>query len=525
MRPLPHLPFTTVDDLASWDNFHHTVVGRHVPALLTPGGAAPPPTVSMASAQAQAINAILSYCLADPPEPLCILGSMWSLSDILDPANVVMDPGTWNQIAAVDEDWLDDAYKNTRVAGRVPIVAQGGTTIRTLNNWLGNYGLALQTSGASDGHRIAGCIATGTHGSHVKVGAVHDTVLGMYLVTGPNQAVLLQPAVRRFTPDLANWFQDETGLTTQDLADDDLFNAARVALGGLGFVHSIIVEAEPLYQVSGQDVARSLADPVIWNALQTLDTTALYPVPNPDFFSIIFSPYAGGAADGAIATLLWKRKANTPFVPSPPVPASISTDLSRLLSALIPAIDGGLGGDILSAVVTKETSSQYPPGPIQATFPGTYFGPTNLPEGNGRSSEIVVDHQNAVAAVKLVLATLQQEAAQGRHLAGAVGVRNVPGTSALLGPNLHPMNTYIEFPSLATADVTGVQNAIWAALAAAGIPFTCHWGQEYGMDANSIRGYFGNRIDAWKAARQRLLPTPAARAVFSNALLRKMNLV
>jgi hypothetical protein len=474
---------------------------------------------------AQALNAILEYCMADPPERLCTIGSRWSLSNVLDPANVILDPGMWNQIAAVDAAWLTDDYKSAAAArGGVPIIAQGGTTIRTLNDFLGTYKLALQASGAADGHRLAGCIATGTHGSHLKVGAVHDTVLGVYLVTGPNQAVFLQPTLRNFTPDLAQWLQDGTTFATTDIADDELFNAARVALGALGFVHSVIVEAVPLYEFTGQTVARTLADADIWYALETLDTTRLCPTASADFFTVVFSPYAGATDIGAWATMLWTRPATSPYTPAGPVQSAASTDLTRLLSALIPVFDNPVDASLIAGIVATETSNQYQAGSVGPVFPGSYFGPTTLPEGNGRSVEVVVDHANAVAAVRAILGAFQSEGAAGRHLLGGVGVRFVPATNALLGMNIHPMNTFIEFPSLNASDTTGIHQAVWDALRSRSIPFTCHWGQEYGMDAASVSAYFGDRVDRWKAARQKLLTTPQAMAVFSSPILAAVGL-
>jgi hypothetical protein len=406
----------------------------------------------------------------------------------------------------------------------VPVIVQGGTTIRALNTALGESGLALQTSGASDGHRVAGCIATGTHGSDLRVGAVHDTVLAVYLVIGPGQAVLLQPADRRFTADLATWFQESTSLATNDVADDDLFNAARVALGSLGFVHSVIVEAVPLYELTGRIVERPLFDADVWHAMETLDTTGLDRRPSPDVFSVVLSPYAGDGAAGAHAAVLWKQPASRPFQPPDPTRPTISTDLSRLLSALIPLVDGGLAAYIVADIITSNTAEQYPPGPVGPVFPGTFFGPTTLPEGNGRSCEVVVDHAHTRAAVQTVMAALRSEAQVGRHLLGAIGVRFVPATTALLGANIHRMNTYIEFPGLDSGDVTCIHHAVWAALRGAGIPYTCHWGQEHGMDAASVRAFFGDRVDRWRAARERLLATSEARVVFSTPLLRAVGL-
>jgi hypothetical protein len=524
VRALPPLPFTSIANVAQWSNFHHTVTGAPVPGYLTPGGNALPPGTSLATAQKEALSAILTYCFGDPVERLCTIGARWSLSNILSPANVILDPGLWNQMAAVNPAWLTPTYQAAAPRGAVPVVVQGGSNVRTINNFLGGFGLALQTSGASDGHRIAGCIATGTHGSDLKVGAVHDTVVGLLLVTAPGQALLVQPSHRSFSPDLAVWFGQQTGLAVQDTPDDELFNAARVALGGLGFVHSVILEAVPLYQFHGQTIARPLDDADIWHVLETLDTSRLDPTPAPDFFTIVFSPYAPSGTMGAYATLLWKKPFTGPWVAPPPVASAQSTDLTRLLSALIPAIDNVLDASLIGDIVARETSALYQAGSVVPLFPGTYFGPTTLPEGNGRSSEVIVDHADARLAVATIISAMQTEARKGRHLLGGIGVRFVRGTAALLGPNLGQMNTYIEFPSLNSADTTAIHQAVWSALRAAGVQYTCHWGQEYGMDATSIRAFFGGRVDRWIAARARILPTQRARSVFTNPLLAGLGL-
>jgi len=62
------------------------------------------------------------------------------------------------------------------------------------------------------------------------------------------------------------------------------------------------------------------------------------------------------------------------------------------------------------------------------------------------------------------------------------------------------------------------------ALQAAGINFTCHWGQEYGMTNASLNAYFGNRTVRWQNARQRILTTPQQRAVFSTPQLQSLGL-
>jgi len=525
MRPLPNLPNTQISHVAQWANFHHTIVNRSVPVYLTPGANGLPAGVSQGAALTPDLNAILRYCFEPPSQRLCVIGSRWSLSNILDPGRVLLDPGAWNQITRVEPQWLTSDY--TRQAadrGGVPVIVQGGATIGTLNRVLGEANLALQTSGANDGHRIAGCIATGTHGSHLKVGAVHDTVLAVLLVTGPGQAALVQPTCRRFTAKLTQWFQNETTLAVHDLADDRLFAAAQVSLGALGFVHSVIVEAVPLYEMYGLSVGRPLFDADVWRAMETLNTTVLGSVNEPDFFSLVFSPFAGAGENGSFATWLCKQPASRPYAAPGPRNARIASDLSQLLSRLIPLFDHGIGADLIGEIIAAETVGQYGDAVIVPTFPDSMFGPTPLPEGNGRSVEVVVDHLDTRRAVLTVIEAIQQEGHAGRHLLGGVGVRFAPRTSALLGTNIHAMNTYIEFPSLGSSDTTLIHRAAWRALWNAKIPFTCHWGQEYGMNPVSIRNYFGSRVGHWKTARQVLLPSNAARAVFTNPLIEQLDL-
>jgi hypothetical protein len=51
-----------------------------------------------------------------------------------------------------------------------------------------------------------------------------------------------------------------------------------------------------------------------------------------------------------------------------------------------------------------------------------------------------------------------------------------------------------------------------------GIPYTLHWGQCLRAEAAFIRQSFGERVDAWLAARRQFL-SPAARRTFANDLL------
>jgi hypothetical protein len=408
------------------------------------------------------------------------------------------------------------------------MVIENGALIADINQALGQAGLALQTSGAADGHRLAGCIATGTHGSAISIGAVHDTVRAVYLLVAPDRGVLVQPAAARpFTDDLANWFATKTGLTTQSLADDDAFFAAQVSLGSVGFVHSLVVETVPLYRLRGRMVPRPLGDKVVLDAIQSMNTAPLHPdIPDrPYHFSVLINPYVGAGSPGMFVGLYWKVGVDgAPFAGPDPALPMVPSDTANFIASLIKLLDGPVAGPIIEHIISSVLAGQNPARDFPPAFPGQVFGPTTLPAGRGMSTEIVVDQTRAVDAIVALLRAIDVQRAQGRHLLGAMGVRFVPGTGALLGMNIAAMNCYIELGSLGNDNVPLIHQACWAALDAAGIPYTCHWGQQHRLDEAHLRAYFGGRVDRWKAARDKLLQTSTAKAVFSAPTLATVGL-
>src|SRR5688572_602139 len=290
---LPQFPHTEVREIDAWTNFHGTIPHLRVPIYCTPDvlGEAGEDGPRRLKRHGDAIRSVIEFCLSNDKR-LRVMGARWSLSRIIEPTDVVLDPGNLTVMLRVKDDWISDAYKQKR-PGRVPIFTQCGSTISSINRRLGEIDLALQTCGASNGHRIAGCIATGTHGSAIGVGAVHDTVLGLHLVVGPEESYFVQPEqTPAIHADFAGWLQDETGIPTENLRDDDVFAAALVSLGSLGIVHAVVLEAVPNYRLSGQIVRRTPDDAEIWHAIRTLDTTALHPsnARIPYHFGVVINP-------------------------------------------------------------------------------------------------------------------------------------------------------------------------------------------------------------------------------------------
>src|SRR4029077_20752500 len=137
--------------------------------------------------------------------------------------------------------------------------------------------------------------------------------LGVYLVVGPDKALFVQSAAAPFGGDAAAaWLQDQTGIPTANVADDEAFGAALVSLGSLGVVFGVVVETVPLYRLKYQSFGRPWNDAQVWSAIRTLDTSALHPgvTAPPYHFSVVMLPYPPDGGDGVFVTLMWKTSAD-----------------------------------------------------------------------------------------------------------------------------------------------------------------------------------------------------------------------
>ncbi|HSU41459.1 MAG TPA: hypothetical protein VLJ38_17900 [Polyangiaceae bacterium] len=522
----PTFPHTLVKSVA-FTNYSGVIRNRAVPVYCTPEGGT---DASVLRRHGDAVRAILGYVFEqNPPATLRTVGSTWSFSNLIEPGSVVLDPVNFTFVERVPAEFFTQGYQDRSARGFVPLFVEGGTQIGALNRRLGaDLGLALQTSGAADGQRVAGALATGTHGAALQVGALHDTVLGLYLVVAPNQAVFVQSGSAQFaSSEIAPWLEEQTGIPTRHEADDTLFRAALVALGSLGVVFGVVLEATPLYRLKFKSLARPHDDASVWQAIRTLDTSPLHPetVLHPYHFNVTMHPYPERGALGLVATLMWKvPPGGIAFdSPRPGIPRA-STDLMSFIGGLTQALGGPVAAPLEHALLARMISEQlHLHDGTGDGFPGHMFGPTSLPPGAGASTELVVDHVDSERALELVFRVLGESASRGDFLLGAVGVRFVPQTQAFLGMNVNAMNTYIELPSIRNDGVLRVYEALWDGFEQAGIPFTCHWGQLGGMNETRLRRYFGGRVDAWRSARARLLD-PVGQRVFEAALLRDVGL-
>ncbi len=511
-------PSTHVKEMTAWSNFHTTIVPRKIESYCTTLGA------EMRGHGASIVE-VLRHCF-DNELRMRALGARWSLSMVGEPENVMLDTANLELAYRISDDWLTGDYRSSRSAqGYAPFLVQGGATMASLNRRFEAQGFALQTSGAADGHRIAGCVATGTHGANIKVGAVHDTLLAMHVVVAPDKAVFIQPSKRACNDDVAHWLASSLGIPTEIVTDDETFQAALVALGGLGFVHALVIEAAPLYSLKRVIGYTKWENADVWRTLVELKPDG---ITNPLHVQVLFNPYPDplhisdltSAYTNVMESIPCPVGQIPPTTPSAPV---TNSDLMGVIGHMLGTLRPWYGTFAIRPIIRCQIEKIYREGVVEQ-YPGNMFGPTTLAAGPGASTEIFVDHKHIQRVVQLLKKTLHERALDhGQHLAGAMGVRVMAGTKALLGMNQWPLSCAIELPSIRTTFVSELYASLYKAIRDQQIPFVCHWGQEHQMTAADVNAAYGAKADAWRGVRKRLLDAKGQK-VFGSTYLEKLGL-
>ena len=102
---------------------------------------------------------------------------------------------------------------------------RAGTSLEEMNAALAEEGLAMENMGDIDQQRLAGALATGTHGTGTDFGVLATQVAELRLVTADGEVLTLSPA------------------------EGDRFGAGQVSLGALGIVSAATLDLLPAYEV------------------------------------------------------------------------------------------------------------------------------------------------------------------------------------------------------------------------------------------------------------------------------------
>ena len=113
---------------------------------------------------------------------------------------------------------------------------EAGAVLRDLNRMLDERGVAFENLGDIDRQTVAGSISTGTHGTGERFQNVSAQIDALELVTADGSLVAV------------------------DGSDPDVLRAARVGIGSLGVIYSVIVRTVPAFTISRVDSPRPLAE-------------------------------------------------------------------------------------------------------------------------------------------------------------------------------------------------------------------------------------------------------------------------
>jgi hypothetical protein len=409
--------------------------------------------------------------------------------------------------------------------------AECGVQMARLNRVLeieSNPPRCIRASGGSNGQTIAGATSTGTHGAALYAGAVHDAIVGIHLVTGPDSSVWLE---RASNPVASDAFVSWLGATP--LRDNDLFNAVVVSFGSFGVIHGIMLETEPLFLLKEYRIGNILYSDELMDALSTLDISKLGTLlPGmPESISghelyhmeINMNPYgvSKGNSGGMYVFLFYK-------VPVPPgyvvdhggtyAPAP-SPEFIWMMRNLLTALGKDFSYNKIKKATTKEFERNIRPATPLPKSIGAIFRDTRF-TGNVASFALAIANSDLPQTIEQILTEISNNA-----FAGAVAVRFVKGTAATLGFTRFENTSVIEMDGLDSEANHKVFSNVLERLQVNGIRHTIHWGKlNDPLNANAIIEMYGqDKVTSWKRSREALL-SPEVRHVFTNDFMTRCGL-
>ncbi len=126
--------------------------------------------------------------------------------------------------------------------GRSLVRVDAGMRVRELNEHLLRAGLGLANMGGYDGQTIAGVVSTSTHGSGLRFGPLSDAVRSLDLVVSRGRRVRIEGTDGPTDPSIYG-----NGGGRRLVQDDHYFRAAKVGIGCLGVITSLILEVTDAY--------------------------------------------------------------------------------------------------------------------------------------------------------------------------------------------------------------------------------------------------------------------------------------
>jgi FAD binding domain len=539
-----------------WTNFHKTIAVKIADLFRTtnPTGS---DFYSRYNSMTASIQAFIQREVLNKGLTMRAYGSSWSWTEVNTTTGGILVDTSSNSSSGMDliqslsKKQVLDSYSGDP---EYLILSQCGKGIRKLNTYLERTKRSLKTSGASDGQTIVGAMSTGTHGSNLNFGSIHDFVVGMHLITGPGQKdhVWLE---KESYPIVNSQFLNSLNLgPDQVIRDDQVFNSALVCFGSFGFVHSVLIETEEIYQMKLIRQPFPFDEKLV-SLMGTLDVANFgfpdYAGQELNHLQVVIDPYKfdpESKAGTAIITYGYKL----PKISELPKHrfgwmrdrwTFYRYRLHRIWT-FFRNIFGGLPNDIvfvlskidqydsmeiplMTALVLKLAyKNETQIGTLGELFTGE--GPPSALAG----SSMCVDLSDIERTLKILKSLTPNERPE---FAGIFSLRFVKSSKATLAcTHFGRVTCVIEADGILNYRTKGYYMKIWKALRAANIPFTFHWGKLNDLDGKEdisksghsffVDDMYGINVGIWKSSRDRILKDPAVRKIFINDTLRSWGL-
>ncbi|HTN46771.1 MAG TPA: FAD-binding protein [Flavipsychrobacter sp.] len=447
------------------------------------------------------IQDIMADCIRNHLS-LRALGGSWSFTPIAATDGIILNTRGLNSVFTISASSLNPNYKGK--PEELSFV-QCGNSIWELNNYLNPRGRSLKTCGASNGQTIVGAMSTGTHGSAIDFGAIQDYVKGLHIITGPNSDVYLE---RKSYPVVSETFIAK--LNTSLIQDDELFNAALVSMGGMGFIHGVMIETEPLFLLECS-MRKVPFDQQLFDLMTRLDfkhPQLPYADKRPFQFQVMINPY--DMKNGVMMTTMYKqpyRKDYTPpeikddvLGPGDDAPCFIGK-LTQVAKSLVPAIVNNLLAASLKPYEKKIGTL------------AEIFNNFNI-RGKVASAAVGVAKEDCIKALELLLKMNEEH-----HFVGLFACRFVKKSDALLAFTRFDHTCIIELDGVLSKESLKFYDLFCDAMEKSGIAFTYHWGKMNLLNADRVKRMYGDYYLRFLFARNKLLQEPMLQ-VFNNSIFK-----
>ena len=518
-----------------WKNWHQTHEGslKEIAEIWYPtdapfyGG----PTINRCTAQIQrAIKSARERGLEARA-----VGREWSLSRAPMTDGMSIDTARLAGLKPLSENQLDPAYRDDRHEANALWLVQCGTYLSELSRMIESdtYRRSLPTSGAANGQTIVGATQTGTHGSALSSGALHDHIIAIHLIADENKQYWIE---RASDPVLKASLPQKLG--AELIRDDDIFDAVVMGLGAFGVIHNVVIRTRPRFLLksyaNGQDIPKAaegetqqqpqtlFLDNDMRNLIATLDFDS-HPVLRPPagmgrpyFFQPIIDPNSAGVLPEVLVTQMYE----------------LPWDQNHQISYGLDQQKFGPGYDVISVVGQLLDIFQFGVPFFAQIAKGLLFNPASktgtwgqmfgykTPRTKVASGTVAVPLDRALETIDLLLGLNSQHG----PVPLVYGCRYVKKSTAHLAFNRWDTTFVVSLDGVWNQTSLDFFDLIPAAMEAANIPFTQHWGKTNGYTPARVAAAYGNGLAKWKAARVRLQPDRQLRDMFTNAYLRERGL-